>query len=192
MRHITLKCLAVACLAIISQGLAAAPILDGQTIQTTDFHGTASDTTVIIGPVSSVVGPGTELTGFGWSEFLNINFSDTNILITALIDQPFGFLEVLRFFDVNGTIPAFTSFSVNPATNWTGFDASRVSDFDSDVIALNLTALNGLQGQQISLDLNAAAPVPVHEPTTIWLLVVGVTALVAGRRREISRALRPE
>ena len=98
MTRTALKCLAVVCLAMISQGPAAAPLLDGQTIQTTDFHGTAPDTTAIVGPESSVVGPGTELMSFGWLGFLNINFSDTNILITAATDQPSGFLEVLQFF----------------------------------------------------------------------------------------------
>ena len=189
MRHTALKCFAVACLAMISQGPATAALLDSQTIQTTDFHGTAPDTTAMIGPESSVVGPVTELMSFGWLGFLNIDFSDTNILISAATDQPFGFLEVIRFFDVNGTIPAFTGISVNPSTNYAGFDASRISFFDSDRIDINLTGLIGLQGQQISLDLNGAAPVPVHEPATIWLLVVGMTTLVAWRRREISETL---
>ena len=190
MRHTALKCFAVACLATISQAPAAAPLLDGQTIQTTDFHGTAPDTTVTIGPVASVVGPGTELMGFGFSDFLNINFSDTNILITAATDQPFGFLEVIRFFDALGNIPAFTDISVNPATNYAGFDASRISFFGSDRIEINLTALNGLQGQQISLDLTAAPTQVVPEPATIWLLAVGMTTLVAWRRRQITQALR--
>ena len=188
MTHTALKCFAVACLAMISQGLAAAP-LNGQTIQTTDFHGTAPDTTAIIGPESRVVGPGIELMDFGWEGFLNINFSNTNILITAATDQPFGFFEVLQFLDAIGNIPAFTDISVNPSTNYAGFDASRISVFESDRIDLSLTGLTGLQGQQISLDLTAAPGQVVPEPGTIWLLVVGVATLVAWRRREISQAL---
>ena len=183
----TLKCFALACLAMIWQGQAAAALLDGQTVETTNFHGTAPDATAIIGPELRVVGPGVELVNFGWLDFLNVNFSDTNILITLATDQPLGFFEVIRFFDVNGTIPAFTGISVNPATNYAGFDASRIS-FDSDVIALSLTGLSGLQGQQISLDLvGGATPVPVHEPATIWLLVVGAATLAAWRRRELSK-----
>ena len=173
---------------MLSQGPAAAPVLDGQTIQTTDFHGTAPDATLIIGPVSSVVGAGTELTGFGWEEFLNIDFSDTNILITAATDQPFGFLEVVRFFDAIGNIPSLTDISVNPSTNYSGFDATRISSFNSDLIQINLTGLNGLQGQQISLDLTAA-PTQVREPATIWLLVVSMAMLIAWRRRETWPAL---
>ena len=189
MTHAALKCLAVVCLGMISQGPAAAPLLEGQTIQTTNFHGTAPDATVPVGPVSSVVGPGTELMSFGFSDFLNINFSDTNILITAATDQPFGFLETIRFFDAIGNIPAFTNISINPSTNYAGFDASGIVSFDSDLIEINLTNLIGLQGQQISLDLTAAPGQVVPEPGTIWLLVVGMATLVAWRRREISQAL---
>jgi hypothetical protein len=186
MTHTALKWFAVACLTAISQGLAAAP-LDGRTIETANFHGTAPDVTVITGPESRVVGPGIELTTFGWLGFLNINFSDTNILITAATDQPFGFFEAIRFSDVIDNIPAFTNVSLNPSTNWAGFDSSRII-FESDLIQVSLTGLNGLQGQQISLDLTAT-PGQVPEPATIWLLVVGMTTLFAWRRRQISQAL---
>lgn len=142
--------LVVACLAVAST--VHASLLDGQTVATTNFHGTAPETTLVIGPVESVVGPGVELTDFGWSGFVRIDFSDTNILITLTIDQPFGYFELLRFVDSKGTIPAFTGVTINPATNYEGFDASRVS-FDADRIDVNLTALPGLKGQQISLDL---------------------------------------
>lgn len=189
MTHTALKCFAVACLAMISQGLAAAPLLDGQTIETTNFHGTAPDVTVITGPESRVVGPGIELMDFGWLGFLNINFSDTNILITAATDQPSGFFETVSFIDAIDNIPAFTDISVNPSTNYAGFDASLISFFDSDRIDINLTGLIGLQGQQISLDLTAAPGQVVPEPGTIWLLVVGMATFVAWRRREISQAL---
>ena len=136
-----------------------------------------------------MLGRASSWTGFGWLGFLNINFSDTNILITAVTDQPSGFLEVLRFLDAIGNIPAFTGISINPSTNYAGFDASRISFFDSDRIDISLTNLNGLQGQQISLDLTAAPAQVVPEPWTIWLLVVGMATLVALRRREISQAV---
>lgn len=44
-----------------------------------------------------------------WLGFLNIDFSDASILIEAAQKtQPFGFHEVVRFTDVNGTIPDLT------------------------------------------------------------------------------------
>jgi hypothetical protein len=183
----------VAMLAAIIGTLASVPPLpadaalsEGQTVETTDFHGTAPDMTTIIGPVSSVVGSGVELTNFGFDGFVDINFSATNILITATIDQPFGFLEVLRFVAINSTKPAFPGLTVNSATNWTGFDASAISFLDPDRIDLNLTALGGLQGQVISLNLSSTNGV-ISEPPAYLLL--GIAALgmlgIASRRRKV-------
>ena len=164
-----------------------AALLEGQTVQTTDFHGTAPDTTMIIGPVDSVVGPGVELTDFGFAGFLDVDFSDATILITAATDQPFGFLEVLRFFDVLSMIPDFTGVTVNAATNWAGFDASRIF-FNSDRIDLNLTALAGLQGQQIFLNLSGGTvtppPRPVSEPAAYLLLGIALLGMVGMGRRK--------
>jgi hypothetical protein len=151
------KSLTAACLLAVSP--LQAGLLDGQTVSSTNFHGIAPDMTITIGPIDSVVGPGTELTNFGWSGFVNIDFFDTNILITAATDQPFSYFEMLRFVDVVGVIPAFTSVTVNPATNWAGFDETR-HYVTSDMIDLNLTALHGLQGQQISLDLATSTLTP--------------------------------
>ena len=158
---------AIAALVSVSPFPADAALLEGQTVQTTDFHGIAPDQTIEIGPVDTVVGPGAELTGFGFEGFLDIDFSDTNILITAATDQPFGFFEVLRFLVVSSTID-FTSVTLNSATNWTGFDASKIL-FTSDRIDLTLTALAGSQGQQISLDLSGGSRVvPSLLPTFSW------------------------
>ena len=172
-----------------------AALLEGQTVQTTDFHGTAPDTTLIFGPVDSVVGPGVELTDFGFLGFLDIDFSDTNILITAATNQSSPFGELLRFLDTNGTID-FTSVTLNPATNWAGFDASRIL-FTSDRIDLNLTALAGLQGQQISLDLsgNVIPPRVVPEPPAYLLLGIALLGMLGigkqkSERRTKSRSLR--
>lgn len=153
---------AVVCCAVVSRADAS---LDGHTLTTTGFHGTAPDMTAIVGPVDSVVGPGVELASFGWSSFVSIDFSDMRIRITLNTDQPFGYFEVLRFTDTNGTIPDFTAVSIDPSTSYAGFDASRIH-FTADLIDLNLTALYGLQGQQIVLDLSGS-PVPLDIPVDI-------------------------
>ena len=164
-----------------------AALLDGQTVEATDFHGTAPDQTTIIGPVNRVVGPGVELTNFGFGDFVNIDFSDTSILITLMIDQPFGFFEILRFFDVNGTIPAFTGVTVNPATNWTDFDPAGIS-FNSDRIDVPLPQ-GGLQGQQILLNLigGTNGGNGVSEPPAYLLVGLGVLSMLgiaSGRRKK--------
>jgi len=166
-----------------------AALLAGETVQTTEFHGTAPDTALVIGPVLSVVGPGVELTNFGFEGYLTVNFSDTNILITAAIDQPFGPFDVLRFVDINNLIPAFTSVTLNSATNWTGFDTSRIL-FNSNLIDLNLTALAGSQGQQISLDLTAGPVTPpstVPEPPAYLLLGIALLGMLGVGQRKSRR-----
>jgi hypothetical protein len=59
---------------------------------------------------SSRRGAGVELRNFGAvffvlgqavPGFVDIDFSDANVLITATRDQPEGYLEVLRFADAN-------------------------------------------------------------------------------------------
>jgi hypothetical protein len=162
-------------MALVAACLAAtmpvrASLLDGQTVATTNFHGSQPDQTQIYGPVYSVVGPGVELTNFGVTVFVNgqpmpgvfnIDFSDTNILVTLNANQPFSYFEVLRFADAGGTIPPYT-VSINAATNWNGFNESDIYISPQfDFFQINLTALNGLLGQQISLDL-AAVPQPVN------------------------------
>lgn len=142
-----------------------ATTLDGQTVATTNFHGSQPDQTTIFGPVESVVGPGVELTNFGVTVWVNgqpqpgvfnIDFSDTNVLITLNADQPFGYFEVLRFSDANGTILGFTEVTINPATNWNGFNESDIF-VSAEFFQVNLTALYGEVGQQISLDLPAVS-----------------------------------
>ena len=164
-----------------------ATLLDGQTVATTYFRGTAPDTTSQIGPVKSVVGPGGELTNF--AGYLDIDFSDTNILITATADaNPLGYFEEIRFFDVNGTIPTIAGVTLDPATNFTGLNASDII-FNADTITVNLTTLAGLQGQIISLDLNGGAPpvggptgVPEPWPAALFGLGIGLLSLRLVRR----------
>ena len=102
---------------------AGATILEGHIVGNIYFRSTAPDTTVEIGPVNTLVGPGIELTNF--ANFLNIDLSDTNILITATRSAAtLTVFELLRFADVNGTIPAITGVTINSATNFAGLNAS--------------------------------------------------------------------
>jgi hypothetical protein len=135
--------------------------LNGRMVAITHFHGTAPDMTTVFGPVNSVVGLGIELPNFGavifvlgqpTQGFVDIDLSDQNVSITATRDQPTGYFEVLRFSDPSQTIPQFTRVDINPATNWSGLDASDVF-VAADYFQVNLTALHGLQGQTISLDI---------------------------------------
>ena len=147
---------------------ARASFLDGQTVQTTYLFPNTS--TVFAGPVNSVVGPGVELLSF--AGFANIDFSDTNIRITTTRNAALNNVafDGFRFTDISGTISAITSVTLNPATNYAGFDSTRVT-FDANNVFVNVANLAGLQGQVISLDLSTAAAVP--EPSALGLIAIG-------------------
>lgn len=138
----------------------------GQEIATTDFHGTAPDTTAAFGPIISVIGDGVELTEALAGGFATIDFTATTIRITAATDQPFGYFELLRFFDVNGTIGPFVSAALDPATDYAGIDSSRIF-VAPQYIEVNLTGLTGKRGQQLLLNVTVGAQAPVSGWTQI-------------------------
>ena len=160
-----------------------ATILAGQTVQTTYLFPDKS--TVLAGPVNSLVGAGVELSNF--AGFVNIDFSDTNILITTTRNAFVNNVafDGLRFTDINGTIPAVT-VSLNAATNYAGFDSSRIS-LGSNTLFVNVANLAGLQGQIISLDLTLATSVP--EPAGFALSALAVGLLLLFRIRAAHRRL---
>lgn len=133
--------------------VAGAELLQGKTITTSANHGSSPDKSTFFGPEESVVGQDVELVDFGFAGFLNIDYSDTNIRITANSDQPFGYWETVQVSDAAQTIADFTSVSINPETNWDGFSDARIV-VSPDSITINLGSLNGLQGQIVSLDIN--------------------------------------
>lgn len=83
--------------------------------------------------------------------------------------------------DVSSTVDAFTGVTINAATNYLGFDASRVS-FDADNIYVNLQGLTA--NGTITLDINGAAG-GIPEPAA-WAMMLAGFGLVgaAMRRRE--------
>lgn len=144
-----------------SELMARGAVLDGKQLVVTLFHKTTtSDTqTGVSSPI--LVGPDVELTGFGFRAanpplpaLVDIDISNTNILITLLINQPLAAQELLTFSDSFNNINPLTSAIVSSATNWSGFSQSRVS-FGSNSVSVMLNELQGTAGQQISIDLTA-------------------------------------
>ena len=139
-------------------------LLEGFTVAVVSFHGTAPDSTHVIGPVAAIVGTGAEFVDFGWDSFVDVDVSDARIVITLNVNQPFGYSEVLRVMDPDGRLPNFASVIVNPVTTYAGFTQSRLL-VTPNAIDIYLTGLDGLQGQQITLDVTAV-PVPLL-PTSV-------------------------
>lgn len=161
-----------------------ASVLEGQTVLTSYFRLIAPDMTQIT-DAFSVVGEGGPPELVNFADFVTIDFFDTNIRITAIRNAlpvccPQDFL--LRFSDLNQTIPAITGITINPATTYAGFTASALSLFGGDVIDVHLAGLAGQAGQVISLDLAGAPVAAVPEPSTAALFGLGIALCCSGAR----------
>jgi hypothetical protein len=136
------------------------------------------------GPV--VVGPGVEFTNFGSGlpptfhlVRTNIDVTDTQVIVTAVNDQPLADKEQLFInFNLSQAVdkPRITGLKFNPATNWAGFFDSASFNFDFSQLRINLTQLTASAGQQIVLDI-------VPEPSGAALAAAGVAVAAAATRR---------
>jgi len=146
----------------------------------------------IQGPTNAVVGAGLEfpnLIGLGTGDF-----TDTTITVDwaglAAVNGLFtsAVFNGPQFFDVFAAIPSFMSVTINPATTFAAFTASRLF-FDADTIRLNFESLQPTVGQSVVvLDVSFAGQAnPVPEPATLSLFGLGAAAVFARRKRKATR-----
>jgi len=152
---------------------AQADLAVGQTVEVTYLY---PDTGTIFSAPQDVIGPAGTILDF--AGFADVTLSDTNILITT--DRDAGVNNVafdgFRFVDLNGNITNFTNVTLDGATNYAGFDPSRVT-VAANTIFVNVEDLAGLKGQIISLDIGGTSDVP--EPSYWVALGIGLLGLVA-------------
>jgi formylglycine-generating enzyme required for sulfatase activity len=151
--------------------------MEGQVLRSTTWSIWPHGTWPVFNVADYTVSPIVELIDF--HGFLDIDVSDTNILITASVDRPAAFdPQVLDFEDINRTIPRFVGVTVNPATTWEGFEQGRAF-FDANRIGVSISQLSAVAGQQISLDIATMVP----EPAAGALAVLALAAMAAAVRR---------
>ena len=113
--------------------------------------------TTLMERTDAVVGSGIEAIHSQGFHVLDVDVSDGNIYIDFL--QPHFFVSTsfngFRFADYTGTIGAFTSVTLSPATNMVGLDASRIS-FTADEILINWQGLSFDANTIVSLDIKTA------------------------------------
>jgi hypothetical protein len=161
----------------------AAALLNGTTMGVAlDYQATGQPADIVTsGPLT--VGPGVELVDFGRKEIpfntpalVDIDISDTQILLTLVIDQPSTNIMEFQIGAVGAAFfPAITNATVNPATNWAGFTSDQLV-FSTRSVFVNTSGLAGLEGQQILVDV-------VPEPAAAGLAAAASPALLAVHRR---------
>ena len=133
-------------------------------------------------PGAYPVGASVEIPNAVGNDTTQIDLSDTNIAVAWLGTFGSATFYGPHFFDTSAQIDPFTSVSINPETNVSGFDISRIS-FDEDNIWINLQGLTGgtsdVDYKSVSLNLHS-----VPEPTTLLLLGIGLIGLAGLRRRK--------
>jgi hypothetical protein len=168
------QALLCAAIATVSGFLPAHAVQQPPQIEVTYLYPNLS--TVYAGPVS--VGLPAQLTGF--AGILNIALSTNAFTLTLSTNAGVNDVDFdgVRFVDLQQSLN-FGALALNTAaTNYAGFDASRVIHAGPDTLYVNLQGLPGLNGQQIVLN---AAPVP--EPATWALMACGVAVLLGAARR---------
>jgi hypothetical protein len=160
-----------------------AALLNGQTVRLT-YEFPVLGTVFNNNTHDLLVGPGFEINGFPVGDpRTNIDFSDTNIYVTFNSHATWTSTSFNGFhvYDLNGTIPAFTSVTLNPAT--TSNMLGLVLTFDADNIWVNWAGLSFDTNTIVSIDINGGSGVP--EPGTLGLMAAGLGLLaLAGRLRK--------
>ncbi len=102
---------------------------------------------------SVVVGPGVEITAFGLNDYLQIDFSDRQVVITALAPHLTGYGEHIGFLDIEHSVHEFVV--VTGSGSWAGFNAANMW-INADDVTVNISGFSSVAaGSSITLTLNS-------------------------------------
>jgi len=177
-----------AVVAMLIAPTAQATLLDGQTINYQYYYPNLLSPYGFADNGNKLVGAGVEVNNVA-DNMATLDISDTNLSVDYINDSlwssglgPFNGFVIN---DVFGTIPSFTSVSVNPTTNLVGFTPANIT-FNANDIFVNWQGLDFDADTIVSIDINGSIVVP--EPTTLSLLGAGLAGLAVIRRRRKAKA----
>jgi hypothetical protein len=179
---------ALATLGLAAARPAAAQGFTGQSVQVTQRF--PDMTTVVEDDGTRTVTP----TGATFTDTSGITTVVTPTQIQFSLGPSFSALDFSTSESFNGFVvsetgsspTAITGFSIDPATNVTGFDRSQVTLDSTDIFA-NFRNLTFQPGQNVTLDLTFSPSAVPEASTTIsfgLLLALGLGALVVAAKRK--------
>lgn len=166
---------------MVSNNAYGALLFDGSTIRYQYLYPDSSSVYYDLGNIT--VGAGVELGAIVNGTYASLDISDTNILVDFYHPGPSwspASFNGFRIWDVNGTLPAFTSVAVNGATNMVGFGPANIT-FDANNIYVNWQSLPFNPNTIVSLDVNGG-PSVIPEPTAALLGSLSTLFLLRRRR----------
>jgi hypothetical protein len=140
------------------------------------------DTGTLLDSWDVIVGPGVEVPdahSFGAID-INLTSAQPSIIFDfTVLHGTFGSASFngFRFSDYTGTLASFSGLTIDPITNMTGLDSSRLT-FSPDEIFVNFQSLSADSDTVVGFDVSS-----VPEPGTLLLLGGGLVGLAARRRR---------
>lgn len=182
MKTLPSQLLAAPVFAVLGWSSSHAAFLEDTTVELGRIHGNSPEDITALVSQFVTVGPGVEALDFGAHEpsglpgFLNVDITDTQVILTASRDLEAANLEFFQIFDFFHTVPLIGDVVVEPETNWPGIDPSRITSL-SEMVGVDFGTLGGKVGQRIVLTVIPQVP----EPTSLAIATPALAAMAIKR-----------